>query len=534
MTAGIILVLVMLILGGAIATISDRLGTKVGKARLSLFKLRPRDTAVLVTVFTGSVLSALTLTILFAASKPLRTGVFQIDEIQKRLRNIRGELDAATRQKSQVEVELAQARKKEEQAKSSLEKINVSLNAAIASRTKIQNELNSLREQLTLADASQKQKEEQLNQTQSQLKTVLSQKMALNGEISQLQGERQQLIQQRDDLQAQIALRDREKAQRDEKIVQQDQEISQISQQKKLLGSELDKLQGERQQSVEQLSNLKERIAKLKEDLAVEIAQRDRMIIERDKVIVEREKRMKELESLQGKLEQQQGNLKAQLKILEQDFLAIRGGTVVIRRGRVLASGVVRILQPNAAGPAVDQLLQEANRNSIGILKLPTNEVKEQVVFITKNEVDQITKAIENGDEYVVQIVADANYLSGETKIKVGGQVYLNRILFKKDELIAGISLDPTILTEAQIRQQLQQLIDSAHFRANLVGILGGKVELVDTRLESLLKFIQELKTAKTTLEIQAIASEETRTAGPLKLELVALDHGTIVFRSGK
>ncbi|MGL4375480.1 MAG: DUF3084 domain-containing protein, partial [Microcoleaceae cyanobacterium] len=233
-------------------------------------------------------------------------------------------------------------------------------------------------------------------------------------------------------------------------------------------------------------------------------------------------------------LEQQQNNLKAQLKGLEQDFLAIRGGTVVIRRGRVLASGVVRILQPNAAGPAVDQLLQEANRNSIEILQLGTNEVKEQVIFITKNEVEQITKAIENGDEYVVQIVAEANYLSGETKIKVGGQVYLNRILFNKDELVAGISLDPTILTEAQIRQRLQQLIDSAHFRANLVGILGGKVELVDTRLESLLKFIQELKTAKTTLEIQAIASEETRTAGPLKLELVALDHGKIVFRSGK
>jgi uncharacterized protein (DUF3084 family) len=52
--------------------------------------------------------------------------------------------------------------------------------------------------------------------------------------------------------------------------------------------------------------------------------------------------------------------------------------------------------------------------------------------------------------------------------------------------------------------------------------------------LESLLKFIQELKTAKTTLEIQAIASEETRTVGPLKLELVALDRGKIVFRSGK
>lgn len=38
--AGYILVLAVLILGGAIATLGDRLGTKVGKARLSLFNLQ--------------------------------------------------------------------------------------------------------------------------------------------------------------------------------------------------------------------------------------------------------------------------------------------------------------------------------------------------------------------------------------------------------------------------------------------------------------------------------------------------------------
>ena len=55
---GLILILVVLILGGLIATLGDRIGTKVGKARLSLFNLRPRKTAVLVTVFTGVMISA--------------------------------------------------------------------------------------------------------------------------------------------------------------------------------------------------------------------------------------------------------------------------------------------------------------------------------------------------------------------------------------------------------------------------------------------------------------------------------------------
>ena len=41
MTTGYILILATLLLGGVIATVGDRLGTKVGKARLSLFNLRP-------------------------------------------------------------------------------------------------------------------------------------------------------------------------------------------------------------------------------------------------------------------------------------------------------------------------------------------------------------------------------------------------------------------------------------------------------------------------------------------------------------
>ncbi|MGL5510823.1 MAG: DUF3084 domain-containing protein, partial [Microcoleaceae cyanobacterium] len=92
MTAGIIFILVILMLGGVIANISDRLGKHVGKSRLRLFNLRPKDTAVLVTVVTGTFLSALTLLILFASSKPLRKGVFQIDDVQKELNESRKEV----------------------------------------------------------------------------------------------------------------------------------------------------------------------------------------------------------------------------------------------------------------------------------------------------------------------------------------------------------------------------------------------------------------------------------------------------------
>ena len=47
---GVILIAVMILTGGAIAFIGDKLGTKIGKKRLSIFGLRPRHTSIIVTI----------------------------------------------------------------------------------------------------------------------------------------------------------------------------------------------------------------------------------------------------------------------------------------------------------------------------------------------------------------------------------------------------------------------------------------------------------------------------------------------------
>ena len=92
MTTGLVLIVAILVLGGVIATVGDRLGTRVGKARLSLFNLRPRQTATLITIITGIVISASTFGLLFAVSDQLRTGVFELGKIQNNLKEARDEL----------------------------------------------------------------------------------------------------------------------------------------------------------------------------------------------------------------------------------------------------------------------------------------------------------------------------------------------------------------------------------------------------------------------------------------------------------
>ncbi len=551
MTAGYILVFVILVLGGVIATVSDRLGTKVGKARLSLFKLRPRDTAVVVTVMAGSILSAITLGILFATSKPLRTGVFRIDEIQKRLNNARREINQATQEKNRVETELAQARAAQAQARANLEQINRSLLAANAEQARTQTKLNSLRSQLNSVQAAKSQTEQQLSQveaaksqteeqllsveaaksrteaqlklvetarsttrtqldrTESQLNTVSAQKTSLGSEIAQLQGERQQLIQQREQVKTQIAQRDREIAQREAEIAKRDRAIVDRNE----LIAQRDKEIAQRGQN---------------------LAERDRAIVDRDKVIAEREALLATLAQQQAQLEQQQTLLQQQVQVLERDFQAIREGTVAIRRGQILAAGVVRITDPGRASRAIDRLLQEANKTTVGLMQPENSKIREQVIQITKAEIDQLINQIKDGQDYVVRIVAGANYLREEKRIKVFAEAEINRVVFRAGDVISAVAVDPVTSTDERVREQLQQLIEACQFRARLIGVVGGRVQVADNRIETLAGFVDRLQQYDKPLEVRAIAADVTYIAGPLKIDLVAVQNGVVVFRTGQ
>ena len=551
MTAGYILVFVILVLGGVIATVSDRLGTKVGKARLSLFKLRPRDTAVVVTVMAGSILSAITLGILFATSKPLRTGVFRIDEIQKRLNNARREINQATQEKNRVEAELGQARAAQAQARANLEQINRSLQAANAEQARTQTKLNSLRSQLNSVQAAKSQTEQQLSQveaaksqteeqllsveaaksrteaqlklvetarsttrtqldrTESQLNTVSAQKTSLGSEIAQLQGERQQLIQQREQVKTQIAQRDREIAQREAEIAKRDRAIVDRNE----LIAQRDKEIAQRGQN---------------------LAERDRAIVDRDKVIAEREALLATLAQQQAQLEQQQTLLQQQVQVLERDFQAIREGTVAIRRGQILAAGVVRITDPGRASRAIDRLLQEANKTTVGLMQPENSKIREQVIQITKAEIDQLINQIKDGQDYVVRIVAGANYLREEKRIKVFAEAEINRVVFRAGDVISAVAVDPVTSTDERVREQLQQLIEACQFRARLIGVVGGRVQVADNRIETLAGFVDRLQQYDKPLEVRAIAADVTYIAGPLKIDLVAVQNGVVVFRTGQ
>lgn len=93
---GVVLILVLVITGGAIAFIGDRLGTKIGKKKLSIFGLRPRHTSIVITIITGILITTLTFIALAAASENVRLALFGMEKLNNEMHQAQTNLAQAS------------------------------------------------------------------------------------------------------------------------------------------------------------------------------------------------------------------------------------------------------------------------------------------------------------------------------------------------------------------------------------------------------------------------------------------------------
>lgn len=491
--AGYILILAIIILGGTIATVGDHLGSRVGKARLSLFNLRPRKTAVLITILTGSVISASTLGILFATNKELRDAVFRIETIQRQRRSVEAELREVQNQKEKMEAELAGARTELGEVRQQLTSVNQSLNQAIARQKQTQNQLNQLQNRFLEAQANLQQFSEQAR--------------VLQAEIVRLVAEERQLRRDRAHLAAQ-----RNQAQ--ERLLQAEAENQQIEIQK---------------QKLEQA-----------------IAQAQERLQQAEKAVIQAQERLQQVDTQRLALVNQQSVLRNEIAALEENrkrleknvevlLLGLRRGNITIRAGQVMASGIVQgVKTRQEALQATETLLREARRAAILLTNSPKIGPEQRVIQIRNEDVERLVEQISDGQAYVIRILAAANYLEGEELVLVLPQIAPNQVVFGNGEQVASVSLNPADMTDEQILERLDYLFAISNRRAIQSGILPdpltgtvGSFPQID-----LIRFVLQLKEYEGDVAVTAIAPQTVYTSGPLRLSLVATLNQKVILRS--
>jgi uncharacterized protein (DUF3084 family) len=177
---GWLLILTLLVLGGVLSNLGDRLGSRVGKARLSLFRLRPRSTAVLITVLTGSLISAISLGLMLLVSERLRTGLFELDQLEERLANSRRLLASSQLELNRAEQGKRDAQQRFEQAQARASKLRQELAPLIAQRNRLEQERSRLNLEVRDRDA-------EIGRTEAELSQVLKRIAAGAQELKDLE-----------------------------------------------------------------------------------------------------------------------------------------------------------------------------------------------------------------------------------------------------------------------------------------------------------------------------------------------------------
>ena len=184
---GWLLLLSLLILGGVLSTLGDRLGSRVGKARLSLFGLRPRQTAVVITVLTGSLISALSLGLMLLVSRQLRVGLFELNDLEARLRSSRSDLQRSRKAQRQARQQLAEARADEIKARKILADAQARADALRSTLQPLQEQTRRLEAERQRLSQDVRNRDAEIQRTDDELRAVRQRITLGEAELEQLE-----------------------------------------------------------------------------------------------------------------------------------------------------------------------------------------------------------------------------------------------------------------------------------------------------------------------------------------------------------
>jgi len=93
---GVLLIVLLVTLSGVIAYVGDIVGRRMGRKRLSLFGMRPRHTAIAISVVAGMLITLFTLAAAMAVSRNVQDGFLRVDEMRRKEAELSGRIKELT------------------------------------------------------------------------------------------------------------------------------------------------------------------------------------------------------------------------------------------------------------------------------------------------------------------------------------------------------------------------------------------------------------------------------------------------------
>lgn len=187
MFIGAAIFLVLIVMGGVIAFLGDRIGSKVGKKRMTLFGLRPKYTSVIVTIISGVLISFSTVAVMAVVNENVRVALFGLSRLQAQMNDLNQEIKVKNRELEKGKRQLKARNKEYEDVTKKSEETSRELDRVESQRVYMENELASVQDAYDEAQAG-------VEKSAREIQNLEKTKEELSSNISTLNEEKKTLL----------------------------------------------------------------------------------------------------------------------------------------------------------------------------------------------------------------------------------------------------------------------------------------------------------------------------------------------------
>lgn len=490
---GFVLILVLVLAGGAIAYIGDRIGMKVGRKKLSLFGLRPKYTSIIITIVTGILIAGCSLAILTIASSDVRTALFHMKEIQTALATSEVRFQASQERLKEVEHELAA---QEERAayltdqimlkEQEYEALNQQLLEVAEQRDAAKLELDLARQEVAEVETKYAEMELQYERITADYDHLRTAYQEMEEAYKAVEARYQESLARYEATQADLAQTQSELKKTTESLEIEKQRLEDMKEINRLF-----------QARVEELKQTEEQMRKHMQVLTQEY---DDLVARQNELI---------------RLKQQE------LEITQNELERIKSGNFVYQANEIMLATVIDGGKPrDEIREILILFLNRANQMALSRGTFGENQSKAVLVIDSDHLQEVIDFLAENEGKYVVRILAANNTLAGEP-IEVRLVCLPNVMIYRKGDVILTRDIDLTYQTniEDEIAQMLSDISD--------IGIARGMITYEDGTLgtalpgDEFIATLREVRKYQGRVQIVAVAAHNIWTGvGPMTIEL--------------
>lgn len=483
----ILFIIALILVSGFIAYFGDLLGRRMGKKRLTLWTLRPRHTAIIVTTITGMLISTLALFALVSVNSQFRKVLTRGEVILAQNEQLSRANIGLERTNKRLSAQGARLQAQVDAARKDVRTAVAARDKAVAEVSKLEKEIRARQAELVQLRAKAQSAERELSTRTRELAQVRKQLGTAQTGLADAQARLMQAESSVQDARAKLAASQKDLAARQEEV--------------KTAVDQLTRAKGELQQAQTQLATTEAQLA-------------------------QRQQELKELAQM--------------AEAYAKEFPpALRGRDFAFRQGDELARGIISprqsdfgirgeiyYLLESASKLAVDREAKVGDNNRA--VSLIFRQTLENGVLAVNNEEECVKLAsaaiARSPQDAVVQVVCARNSLPGE-QVPVELLLNVNFLVYRKGDLIAETKINGG-MSEGRILIRLidflQTDVSEAAVKAGLVPVAKpesrDRTEQNPQEVDEQIAVVERIKTMNGPARVAVYATADVRAGDSLNI----------------